>query len=258
MDPRLTDLTDLQARIVNAHQTNTRYVNAAGIQEHIANWQYPFIYLDFETINPAIPCYEGTGPFTQVPFQFSVHRQDSPSAPLTHQAFLHTQASDPRPSLIPELLAACGTSGSIIAYFAKFEADRIRELAAFAPHYAEPLLSLLTRLVDPLTVLREHVYDPAFGASYSLKRVAPALLGENQSYQGMQVANGLEAQQAFLQVINPATPEFKRSELIKAMLDYCEKDTAVMVELVAWLRHEARCSLAVPPALLAVAGEKGV
>lgn len=253
-DPRLTDLTDLQERIVKAHQTNTRFVNAAGIAESLQRWQYPFIYLDFETINPAIPRYEGTGPFQQVPFQFSVHRQEAPHAPITHQAFLQTDNNDPRPALIPALLAACGTHGSIIAYFSKFESDRIRELAEFAPEFADALLSLLPRMVDPLVILREHVYDPAFNASFSLKRVAPALLGETQSYKGMLVANGLEAQQAFLQVINPLTAELTRKQLIKAMLEYCEKDTAVMVDLVEWLFS----SLPSSPAFLPVAGEKGV
>ncbi len=251
-DPRLTDLTDLQERIVKAHQTNTRFVNETGIAESLKTWQYPFIYLDFETINPAIPRYNGTGPFQQVPFQFSVHRQENPHAPVTHQAFLQTNADDPRPALIPALLAACGTQGSIIAYFAKFESDRIRELAEFAPEFADALLSLLPRMVDPLTILREHVYDPAFGASFSLKRVAPALLGESQSYKGMPVANGLEAQQAFLQVINPLTPDLVRQPIVKAMLDYCEKDTAVMVELVGWLLRSCSASPGFSPSV----GEK--
>ena len=37
---------------------------------------YPLYYLDFETFSPAIPRFAGTRPYSQIPFQFSVHRED--------------------------------------------------------------------------------------------------------------------------------------------------------------------------------------
>src|SRR3990167_3631857 len=101
-DPRLTDLNELQARMVTAYQTGERFVDEPVLKTALRDWNYPFIFLDFETINPAIPRYVGTGPFQQVPFQFSVHRQEQPQAPLTHQAYLHDALDDPRDKLIPK------------------------------------------------------------------------------------------------------------------------------------------------------------
>jgi len=97
------------------------------------------------------------------------------------------------------------------------------------------LEALTKRIVDPLPIIREHVYDHKFGGSFSLKFVAPAILGDEHSYKGMLVADGSAAQRAFEEITNPKTAPAKKEELITGLLEYCKKDTLVMVELVKWL-----------------------
>lgn len=239
-DERLTDLNETQQRVVDVFKTGKRYVDADVIKTEMQDWQYPLIFLDFETINPAIPRYDGTGPYMQVPFQFSAHIIQKPGGNVTHKEFLHTDASDPRPDLIPALLDACGTTGSIVAYYGAFEAGRIKEMAAFSKEHADALLSLVDRIVDPLPIFRAAVYDNAFAGSFSLKYVAPAILGDAQSYAGMDVANGGDAQRAFAEMIAENTPAKRKKELEKGLLEYCEKDTMVMVELVDWLYQQQK------------------
>lgn len=234
-DARLHDLNALQERIVNCFKTGSRFTDPVFIKEAMSTWQFPLVFLDFETINPAIPRYTGCRPYQQVPFQFSVHLWPAPDAAIIHHAFLHDETTDPRPTLTPALLEACGTHGSIVAYFGKFESERISELALFLPEYADALTQLQERIVDPLPIIREAVYDNAFAGSFSLKRVAPALLGDHQRYDGMVVADGGAAQRAYEALISPVTPEKQKQALKEAMLAYCEKDTWVMVELVKWL-----------------------
>lgn len=102
---------------------------------------------------------------------------------LKHIEYLHADKSDPRPSLIPELLRACGSDGSIVSYYAQFESARIKEMAEQYPDCRSALESLLPRkMVDPLPVIREYVYDNDFKGSFSLKDVGPALLGKEASY----------------------------------------------------------------------------
>lgn len=237
-DPRLTDLTETQQRIVQSYKTGERFVDAEMIKALTAAWQYPFVFLDFETINPAVPRFVGTGPYHQVPFQFSVHQLVQPDAALVHHEFLHMSDDDPRPALIESLLAACGENGSIIAYYGKFEAARIAELAEFSPVHRDALLALIDRIVDPLPVIRDAVYDNAFGGSFSLKKVAPALLGADQSYADMEVADGGEAQRAYAEIISAKTSSERKQVLRDGLLEYCKKDTMVMVELVRWLLQQ--------------------
>ena len=55
----------------------------------------------------------------------------------------------------------------------------------------------------------------------------------------MTVANGGDAQRAFDEMIAPKTPLERRETLEKALLEYCEKDTIVMVDLVRWMLAQA-------------------
>jgi len=234
-DPDLIDLTESQERVIHCYKSGERYLNQKGIHAALSTWQFPLVFLDFETINPAIPRYEGCRPFEHTPFQFSAHYWPNRDSKISHQEHLHESADDPRSQLIPALLKACGEQGSIVAYFARFEIERIQALAEYSPQHREALLKLIDRFVDPLEVIRANIYDNAFGGSFSLKKVAPALLGASHSYQGMMVANGNDAQRAFEELINPATPANRRTQLKEAMIAYCKKDTEVMVELVKWL-----------------------
>lgn len=234
-DERLTDLSTNQQRMVDVFKSGNRFINSAGVKDEMSEWEYPYIYIDFESISPAIPRYNGTRPYQQVPFQLSVHIQTSPDSPLKHIEYLHTSDNDPRDEIIPVLLNACGNAGSIIAYYMKYESDRIKELALYSPEHTDELTALLDRIVDPLPVIRNNVYDNEFKGSFGLKYTAPALLGNEASYKGMDVADGTAAQRAYDKMRSPDTKPTEKVMLEKALLEYCKKDTLVMVDLVQWL-----------------------
>ncbi len=234
-DPKLTELTDVQERVVQVHRTGKRFVDQEAIRAAISSWTFPLVFLDFETINPAIPRYEGTRPYQQVPFQYSVHILKSFDGEIEHKEFFHDQNTDPRPFLIQKLIEDCGAEGVVVAYFSQFEKQRMMEMAESFPKFKEQLESICSRLVDPLPIIRDFVYDVGFNGSFGLKNVAPAILGKEHGYDGMLVADGGGAQRAFEEIIDPKTNEIRKKELTLGILEYCKKDTLVMVELVRWL-----------------------
>lgn len=238
-DPKLIDLSPIQERVIQVHRTKIRFVDQEGIKSALSAWTFPLVFLDFETINPAIPRYLGCSPYQHVPFQYSVHILNALDGEPIHKEFLHTDSSDPRPLLIPRLIEDCAGEGSIVAYYGKFESDRISEMAEHYPKYKNDLEMIKNRIVDPLPVIRNHVYDEKFNGSYSLKAVAPGILGKEQSFDGMLISNGLAAQRGFEEIIGDNTTEERKAELIYGILEYCKKDTFVMVELVKWLFKEA-------------------
>lgn len=229
------ELNEKQQICLQVLKTSKRYINSDYIKKELSGWKFPLVFLDFETINPAIPRYEGTTCFSQVPFQFSVHILKSLSAELEHFEFLHTEASDPRESLAQALIKSCGGEGSVVAYYGQFESARIQDLEEYFPALAARLKAIRERIVDPLPIIREAVYDAEFLDSYSIKSVGPALLGKDFSYAHMLVGDGSAAQRAFAEVIDSKTNLKRKEELRQALLDYCKKDTLVMVELVKWL-----------------------
>lgn len=239
-DPRIYGLNMLQERIVNCFKTKQRYADPSTIKEALTSWKFPLVFLDFETINPAIPRYLDSRPYEQIPFQFSTHIWPAFDEDLLHREFLHDEANDPRPYLIEALLEACGDHGSIASYNAAFEARCITALASYAPQHHDKLQRIRERLVDPLPIVQNAVYDTEFFGSFSLKYVAPALLGEAHSYSGMSVANGNDAQRAFEDLIATDISMERKNHLRNSMLEYCKKDTFVMVELVKWLFSAAK------------------
>ena len=80
-----------------------KHIDKLGIKNFLNNLKYPIYYLDFETINPAIPKYDGMKPYRRIPFQFSLHIQEKPNGKLKHISFLAEGVSDPRPKFMQSL-----------------------------------------------------------------------------------------------------------------------------------------------------------
>jgi len=207
------------------------------VKDELKGLKYPVYYMDFETVNPAIPRFVGMRPYDLIPFQWSVHVQAKPGAAPEHLEFLATDQSDPRRAFISALCDALGDRGSIVVYFQPFEAQRLADLALWLPEFSKRIKKIQDRLWDLLPIIRDHVYHPAFYGSYSLKSVLPALVPE-MTYEGMEVADGKAAGLAWELVCRGLT-EGEPGKIRKALLDYCGLDTLGMVRIIENLRQQA-------------------
>jgi len=235
--PEDFSLTDRQRIACTSVQTGKPWFGEE-LGKVLESLTYPRYFMDFESVNPAIPRFSGMRPFDQLPFQWSVHVQRKPDAEPEHYEFLATDRSDPRREFITSLCGALGESGSIVVY-AAFESQRLSELAAWLPEFAEQIKKIQCRLWDLLPVVRNHVYHPQFAGSYSLKYVLPALVPE-MSYDGMVVANGQDAGLAWESLVRGTADQDKRDKIRKALLDYCGQDTLALVRLLEQLRARVR------------------
>lgn len=143
-------------------------------------------------------------------------------------------ASDPRRELITSLCTALGEGGSILVYSA-FESQRLAELGTCFPDFAERIKAIQARLWDLLPVVRNHVYHPRFGGSFSLKYVLPALVPD-MTYEGMAVANGQDAGLAWESLVRGTLDTTEQDKVRRALLDYCGQDTLALVKLLEELR----------------------
>ena len=230
------DLTEIQRRAATCVQTGEPWFDCDGLEAKLETLIYPVTYLDFETINPAIPRFADTHPYQQIPFQWSAHIQQRPGAEPEHYEFLATDASDPRRDFITSLCAALGESGSIVVY-SSFESQRLSELASCFPEFADRIAAIQARLFDLLPVVREHTYHPAYAGSYSIKSVLPALVPD-MTYDGMEVANGQDAGLARESLVRGDLNGDERERIEKALRAYCGLDTLAMVKLLEKLRFE--------------------
>jgi predicted RecB family nuclease len=234
--PEDFELTEIQRRAAKCVQTGKPWFDIAGLQSALGALRYPLFLMDFESVNHCVPPYAGMRPYDHLCFQFSVHLLREPGAEPEHYDFLATDASDPRREFINSLCAALGQTGSIVVY-SSFESQRLSELASWLPEFAHQVGAIQGRLFDLLPIVREHVYHPAFGGSYSLKSVLPALVPE-MTYDGMEVADGKAAGLVWERLIRDASgEEAERERSRKALLDYCCQDTLGLAKIIEKLRQ---------------------
>ena len=163
--PEDFSLSDRQRIACTSVQTGEPWFSAE-LGKELESLKYPLYFMDFESVNPAIPRFSGMRPFDQLPFQWSLHVHEKPDAEPEHYEFLATDGGDPDASSSVRCVGALGDSGSIVVY-AAFESQRLSELAAWLPEFAEQIKAIQSRLWDLLPVVRNHVYHPAFAGSYS-------------------------------------------------------------------------------------------
>jgi hypothetical protein len=236
--PENYPLTGRLRRACSSVQTGTPWCDAE-ITSELRTLRYPIYYMDFETLSPAIPRFEGMRPYDQIPFQWSVHVQRLPGATPEHFEFLATNANDPRPEFVSGLCNVLHDGGSIVVYHRQFESERLSDLASWLPEFSGRINKIQRRLWDLLPIVRNHVYHPVFGGSYSLKSVLPALVPE-MTYEGMEVADGQAAGLVWESLIRGDCDENEREQKRRALLGYCTQDTLGMVRLVEKLQQFRR------------------
>jgi hypothetical protein len=223
-------LNDKQAIVKQHTLENTVYHDAPGSMDDLAAHGLPALFLDFETIQFAVPIWKGTRPYQQIPFQFSVHALAADGG-LTHEGFLDLSGRDPSEEFARALIAAGGGDGPIFVYNAAFEMTRIRELAARFPNLAEPLTAINGRIVDLLPIARERYYHPSQRGSWSIKAVLPAVAPDLRYDALTGVQDGGGAMVAYCEAIRPGTTVERKAEIEGQLIDYCRLDTFAMVRL---------------------------
>ena len=238
--PDTFDLSDSQKLALRVEKTGETLLDKKKIAKFIKRINYPLYHIDFETIMPALPLYDGSRPYQQVPFQVSLHVQDKPGAEPRHFEYLGDGKTDPRPGLIGFMLGHIGPEGTLLAYNASFEAKRIDELARDFPAQGGALAALTGRFQDLMKPFLERAYvHPACHGRFSLKKVLPALVPD-MTYEGLAVANGGDAQLAYFNILSGKLSPAETEKLREDLLVYCGQDTMAMVKILEHLQRVSR------------------
>ncbi|NDJ14304.1 MAG: DUF2779 domain-containing protein [Acidobacteriia bacterium] len=232
---RLSRVQSIQKRAV---VTKEPQIEPAQIKAFLGRLKYPLHYLDFETMGSAVPLFDGSRPFEQIPFQFSLHIVRQPGAEPEHRSFLAEGREDPRPCFMAALVEAIEPTGSLIAYNAPFEWGVLTGCANLLPQHADWVQSLQPRIIDLLEPFRKfHCYHPAQHGSASIKAVLPALTGKN--YSQLAIGEGGTASLEFVRVTFTDVSAEERARVRRHLEEYCQLDTLAMVWLVEKLQELA-------------------
>ncbi|NPA48595.1 MAG: DUF2779 domain-containing protein [Thermodesulfobacteria bacterium] len=200
------------------------------LQRKLSSLPYPRYYLDFETLKLAVPIWKGTRPYEMIPFQWSCHVEEAPGC-VYHYDFVKVDGEDPRRNFIESLLDVLGEEGPVIVY-TNFEERMLKSIADFLPFYQEKVKAVCTRLEDLCEILRKGYCHPKMEGSWSLKKVVPALLGEEFSYESLEIKEGTLAEAVGVALTLNEVSEEERTRHISLLKKYCRHDTEVMLEIV--------------------------
>ena len=226
-----TDLNPNQVLQVQSEVDGTTYFDKNEIGNFTNGLSYPLYFLDFETIGPAVPIYQGSRPFQQLVFQYSLHIQETLSSEIIHREYLANPIEDPRIGFIEQLITDCGDIGDVIVYNIGFERGKLNDLIDVFPEYSNELRGIVNRLKDLMIPFQQKWYcTPEMRGSYSIKYVLPALVPK-LSYNDLDIKEGGTASNTFLSMVNKSF-EGDVEETRRQLLEYCKLDTYAMVKIL--------------------------
>ena len=209
-------------------------IDKDSIEHLLSTFRYPLYFLDFESYQAVIPTVDGTKPYQQICFQYSLHILDKEGGKLTHTEFLNDDYDgNPMYGLCKQLCEDIPKDSCVLVYNDAFEKTRLREMAEIFPEFSDHLLNIRDNIIDLLPPFKaQEYYVKEMGGSASIKKVLPALFPNDPSldYHNLdQVHKGDEASAAYLSLSK--LPKEEEQELRHNMLKYCELDTYAMVKI---------------------------
>ncbi len=211
------------------------HADPAKICEFLKKVRFPVCFLDFETFGSAIPLFDGTRPYQQVPFQYSLHRIDAEGEEARHFEYLAQPDVDPREEIAERLVNEIPFGACVIAYNMSFEKMVLRALGGSIPKLRKRLNAVTEGMIDLMEPFkRRDIYDWRMNGSYSLKSVLPVLV-PGMTYEGLAISDGAMASEAYFTMGTIAGPA-ELSKLRAALLEYCRQDTLGLVRLLEKMR----------------------
>jgi hypothetical protein len=229
--------TDDQQRCIRAVKTGQPVVDVAAIRAELSKLHWPVAYIDFEfDTGMAVPRFPGCQPYDKLPFQWSMLVQERDGGPTAERGpFLHLELTDPRRPFAEALLASLPAEGSIVAHYQSAEIGVINQIAdRLGGTIADHLRALVPRFFDTESLAKAGYCHADQKGSWSLKKLAPAMLG--MGYEGLSVQNGLAAVAAWNKARAETDPA-AREQLRVDLLAYCGRDTSLMHAVVLKLRE---------------------
>jgi hypothetical protein len=240
-------LQDVPLDLLNARQrqqadfflARKEFVDKEALNDFLDTIRYPVYFLDFETVRSTIPLYDGTSPFQQVPYQYSLHYLEHEGGDLGHHEFLAEPNIDPREEVAANLCGQIPDNACVLAYNAPFEIGILRQLGEDFPRYKQKLQRIIGNTIDLAAPFRSrHIYHWEMNGSYSQKTVLP-LLVPDLSYKVLEIANGSMAMDAYFAMC-ASRDTLETTRIREKLLQYCALDTLGMVRILERLKAMAQ------------------
>lgn len=230
------DLNDKQQIAQKVHITNQNYINYPSLKKDLNRLQWPINYLSFNSLNPAVPLWEGLRPYQQAVFQYHSAQQNDLNSKIIYKNYLHNNDKDPRLALAEHLAEEFCLTGSVLCYHKAFDGHKLKVLAELYPHLKSALLSIASRLLEPISFFKNSIYLKSFKAQINIQAIVLVIYGKDLCDKNLQINDTALAQMAYqdwIRLYNNADPAAK--DIQNNLVDYGRQKVFILVKAMEYL-----------------------
>lgn len=231
-----TELVGNIGKMIQAFKDNKEIVEKDKIQGFLKKTAYPLAFLDMEFYTPAIPKYKGSKPFELNPFLFSWQVLEKESASVEGHFFFHEENTRPEIPFMEHLIKYAAKVKSILVYDTGQENTALNKIVKEYPQYKKQAEEIKKKFIDMADVFTNlWYYHPQQKCSLSQKKIYQSVFGKD-AYAGLPINSGMLASYRYGDFLTE-TDIFKQQEIKNNLINYCNTDTRVMLELLIFLKQ---------------------
>jgi hypothetical protein len=204
------------------------------ISAFISNIKQPACSLDIEVWMPAIPYYEGTKPFQQIPFLFSMIYEENNE--IKNYSYFKPIEEDLRKEFLEKILYVTKDFQSILMYDKSLEETVLNQLAVLYPEYLKDINNFKSKIIDLAEPIKKgNYYHPDMKGNFTLKSIAP-LVNQEAGFNSLDIQSGISAMYIYESLLEQNAIE---GEHIKQQLiEYCEMDALITYQLLNFFQSK--------------------
>ncbi|GBF50047.1 hypothetical protein LPTSP4_15680 [Leptospira ryugenii] len=232
------ELNPIQRIQVTAHRNEEVYFDLGALSKFLETDSDLVAFLDFETINPAIPIFEGTKPFQHCPFLYSIHIWDQNSeSPIHHSYIHHPENGDPRKIVLQKLFEDLPKEATVYCFNDFFEKQVIENLVEQHPENRTEWHIRRENFKDLAKPFKHFwIYSPKQKGKASLKEILPAFF--DISHESLSIKLGQDANYQYLRLLKKQVTEDEKLRVLEDLENYCKMDSYALFLLYQMIRQK--------------------
>jgi hypothetical protein len=216
---------------VKAVKENQEQIYKEEIKQFISQIKTPYCSLDIEVWMPALPYYQQTKPFQQIPFLFSmIHESEGE---LKKYSYFKPIEEDYRKEFLETILQVTQPFQTILMFDKSLEENVLNQLVDLFPEYHNDIAILKSKIIDLAEPIRHgNYYHPDMKGNFTLKSMAP-LVNQVSGFDNLDIQSGISAMYIYESLLSEEN-SIKKENIKNQLIDYCEMDALITHNLYTY------------------------
>jgi predicted RecB family nuclease len=204
------------------------------VRNFISNIKQPVCSLDIEVWMPAIPYYNGTKPFQQIPFLFSMIYEENNE--IKNYSYFKPIEDDLRKEFLENILLATKDFQSILMFDKSLEENVLNQLAELYPEYLKDINTFKSKIIDLAEPIKKgNYYHPDMKGNFTLKSIAP-LVNQEAGFNNLDIQSGISAMYIYESLLQLNAIEAE--QIKQQLIEYCEMDALITYQLLNFFKSK--------------------